>query len=142
MPENLSLKMINEGLVALSAHQCGPCRVTQCRVLQKTLQLIHLQPPVRLSTYTHSLLYTHMCSSSEAFCPMQVKQVFLRGNAAELGCPNPMKSISAVSPERVKSTLNFCGLWWQNALPNSTSRAGGFHTTCNPNFRSLITNPP
>lgn len=76
MPEKLSLKMKTEGLIALFAHQYGPCRVTQCRVPSKDISA-HLFAAIcpSLSTYTHSVLCTHMCSS-----PGTLRSFPCRGN--------------------------------------------------------------
>lgn len=56
MPENLSLKMINEGLVV----PCPPVRSLQGNTVQGVCKrhFIHLQPPVCPHTHTHSSTLT------------------------------------------------------------------------------------
>lgn len=88
MPEKLSLKMTDEGLLALFALQHGPCRVTQCRVLAKDTSALSFAATC-LSVHMHTLspLHSHVLllrHSQKLSVPWRGNKSFSKGML--LGC--------------------------------------------------------
>lgn len=143
MPEKLSLKMINEGLLALFALQYGPCRVTPCRVLAKDTSA-HSLAAICLSVHMHTLC-AHMCPSSgtpRSFLSHAGETSLSQRECCWAVLPKPHEMHFSHSTR--ESQVHFEFLWpvVVKRPVKQHSSAGGFDTTCNPNFKSLITNLP